>query len=316
MRWPAQTVIMQLLRALLAELAVVCAAHGRPITIATYNVENYVAADRRVDEVYRLAYPKPEAAKSALRAVIRALDADVLALQEMGPAGYLEELRRDLRAEGLDYPYVALAEAADADRHIAALSRIPFRSVQVHAGLDFQYCGGRARVKRGVIEVVLPAGGVDLTLFLVHLHSRFTERADDPEAALFRAGEAKAVRELVLRRFPDPAGARFVILGDCNDARNSKPLRLLTRRGDTVIAELTRAVDAQGEAWTYFYRKDDSYSRVDYVLVSPGLIPAVGEGSARVYDGPGVREASDHRPVVVRLNLPGEPAGKDLGSDH
>jgi endonuclease/exonuclease/phosphatase family metal-dependent hydrolase len=311
MRWPAQAVIKQLFRALLAELVIVCAGHGRPVTIATYNVENYVATDRRVDEVYRLAYPKPEAAKSALRAVIRALDADVLALQEMGPAGYLEELRRDLRAEGLDYPYVALAEAVDTDRHVAALSRIPFRSVQAHADLDFRYCGGRARVKRGVLEVVLPAGGIDLTLFLVHLRSRFTERADDPGAAIYRAGEAGAVRDLVLRRFPDPAGACFVILGDCNDTKNSKPLRLLTKRGNTMIAAFTKAVDPQGEVWTYFYRKDDTYSCVDYILVSPGLVPAVAKGSACVYNGPGVREASDHRPVAVRLEMPDGPAGQD-----
>ena len=141
-------------------------------------------------------------------------------------------------------------------------------------------------------------------MFLVHLRSRFTERADDPGAARYRAGEAGAVRELVLRRFPDPAASRFLILGDCNDTKNSKPLRLLTRRGSTLIATLTKAADPQGAVWTYYYRKDDTYSRVDYILVSPGLAPEVAEGSARVYEGPGVREASDHRPVVVRLDVP------------
>ena len=305
-----------LLRFLLAELAMLCAAHGGPLTVATYNVENYVVTDRRVGEVYHPAYPKPEAAKSALRAVIRALDADVLAVQEMGPAGYLEELRRDLRAEGLDYPYVALAEALDADRHVAALSRFPFRRVQTHADLDFRYGEGRARVKRGVLEIVLPGDGSDLTLFLVHLHSRHTDRADDPGAASYRAGEAGAVRDLVLRRFPNPALARFLILGDCNDTRNSRPLRLLTKRGQTAIAAFTKAVDRQGEAWTYYYAKDETYSRVDYILVSPGLAPAVPDGGARVYDGPGVRDASDHRPVVVRLDLPGKPAESDPVSRH
>jgi endonuclease/exonuclease/phosphatase family metal-dependent hydrolase len=190
---------------------------------------------------------------------------------------------------------------------VAAFSRLPFRNVQTHAGLDFPYFGGRAKVKRGVLEIVVPAGAADLTLFLVHLRSRFTERADDPGAALYRAGEAAAVRDLVLRHFPDPSAARFVILGDFNDTKNSKPLRLLTRRGDAVIATLAKAVDSQGGAWTYTYAKEDTYSRVDYILVSPGLAPAVVEGSARIYDGPGVREASDHRPVALRLELPEKP---------
>lgn len=302
-----QASVHRLLGALLVEAMVAGGAGAGSVTVATYNVENYVAADRRVDEVYRPAYPKPEAAKTALRAVIRALDADVLALQEMGPDGYLEELRRDLRAEGLDYPHVAMAEAVDADRHVAVLSRIPFGRVQTHADLDFRYFGGRAKVKRGLLEVAVTVDGTELTLFVVHLRSRFTERPDDPGATLFRAGEAAAVRDLVLRRFPDPAAARFLVLGDCNDTRNSKPLRLLTRRGGTMIATLAKAADPDGETWTYYYHRDDTYSRVDYVLVSPGLASAVAAGGARVYDGPGVREASDHRPVVVRLELPSGP---------
>jgi endonuclease/exonuclease/phosphatase family metal-dependent hydrolase len=302
-----QASVHRLLGALLVEAMVAGGASAGSVTVATYNVENYVAADRRVDEVYRPAYPKPEAAKTALRAVIRALDADVLALQEMGPDGYLEELRRDLRAEGLDYPHVAMAEAVDADRHVAVLSRIPFGRVQTHADLDFRYFGGRAKVKRGLLEVAVTVDGTELTLFVVHLRSRFTERPDDPGATLFRAGEAAAVRDLVLRRFPDPAAARFLVLGDCNDTRNSKPLRLLTRRGGTMIATLAKAADPNGETWTYYYHRDDTYSRVDYVLVSSGLASAVAAGGARVYDGPGVREASDHRPVVVRLELPSGP---------
>ena len=142
-----------------------------------------------------------------------------------------------------------------------------------------------------------------MTLFVVHLKSRLTERADDPESARRRAGEAEAVRNFILQRFPDPAAARFLLVGDCNDAVGSKPLRLLTRRGGTVIATVLAAADPQGDTWTYAHRRDGSYLRLDFILVSPGLQPAVAGGTGLVYDGPGVREASDHRPVLVRLEL-------------
>ena len=46
-----------------------------------------------------------------------------------------------------------------------------------------------------------------------------------------------------------------------------------------------------------------SYSRVDLVFISAGLAPFVRDGTARIYDGPGVRQASDHRPVFVVLEL-------------
>jgi endonuclease/exonuclease/phosphatase family metal-dependent hydrolase len=273
------------------------------LTIATYNVENYGPANRMTEAGYRKDYPKPEPEKRALREVIRGMRADVLMLQEMGGQAYLDELRRDLKAEGVDYPHAALATAADADRHLAVLSRRPLRAVTTHSDLEFSYFGAKENVKRGLFEVTVSAGGRDLTLFGLHLKSRFTERPDDPLSAVRRAGEATAVRDRVLRRFPHPAEAHFLILGDCNDSRTSRIAAALQKRGKTEIAVLWPAVDSRGEAWTHLYRREESYTRVDMVFVSPGLRKAVGDGPARIYDGPGVREASDHRPVVITLKL-------------
>ncbi|MBL9199027.1 MAG: endonuclease/exonuclease/phosphatase family protein, partial [Opitutaceae bacterium] len=143
----------------------------------------------------------------------------------------------------------------------------------------------------------------DVTLFALHLKSRYTERPDDPMSATRRAAEATAVRDRVLKRFSDPATARFLILGDCNDGRTSKAVGFLQKRGKTEIAKLLPAADSRGETWTHAYRKEDSYSRVDQILVSPGLFPGVKGGAGRIHDGPGVREASDHRPIVVEFVL-------------
>src|SRR3954462_10596084 len=92
---------------------VAAAVGAETITVATYNIENYGPADRMTEAGFRQNYPKPEAEKASLRRVIRGLNADVLVLQEMGAAPYLEELRRDLKAGGLAYGYWAVASAAD-----------------------------------------------------------------------------------------------------------------------------------------------------------------------------------------------------------
>lgn len=279
-------------------------ARGETLTLATYNIENYGPADRMTDAGYRKEYPKPEAAKRALRTVLRRIDADIVVLQEMGPRAYLDELRRDLKSEGLDYPHAALAEAADPDRHVALLSKRPLVRSATHANVQFTYFGKKEPVKRGLLEVAVMTDAGELTLFAFHLKSRLTERPDDPLAATRRAAEATAIRDFVLKKFPAPATARFVLLGDCNDVKNSRALAFLQKRGDTEIATALPAADSRGETWTYLLRREETYSRPDYILVSPALLTAVHAGVSRIDDGEGVREASDHRPVFVKLALP------------
>lgn len=278
-------------------------ARAEPLTIATYNVENYTPANRTTgDGVYRKEYPKPEAEKEALRAVIRQMDADVVALQEIGGAAYLRELQRDLKSEGVDYPHAVTMEAADGDRMTAVLSRRAPSGVTKHADLVFKYFDGTEAVRRGLLEVRVPAAGGEVTLFVVHLKSRYTERADDSGAAIRRAGEAVAVRDRVLAVFPDPQTARFVIAGDFNDGRTARPVRAMLDRGKTRIAEWLPAADSRGHVWTHFFRRDDSYSRVDHLLVSPGLAARVKGGVGRIHDSAEVGQASDHRPVLVTID--------------
>jgi endonuclease/exonuclease/phosphatase family metal-dependent hydrolase len=271
------------------------------VVVATYNVENYGPVDRRIDSEFRPVYPKPEAEKRALRVAIEAVRADVLALQEMGGPSYLEELRRDLKSEGLDYPFSACVEAQDVHRHVAILSRLPLKSVQPHSSLEFAYRGGRERVKRGLLEAVVMDRDGEFTVFALHLKSRLTERPDDPQAQARRLAEALAVREFIRARFPDPARARYAILGDFNDGKSSPALRRLTRVGETVLCVCLTATDSRGETWTEVYRKEGIYTDLDHILMSPALLPAVSNGSARIYDGAETAEASDHRPVWATL---------------
>ena len=275
---------------------------GNGLSVATYNVENYLLADRLVDGVFRPGYPKPEPAKEALRKVIRHMDADVLAIQEMGALPYLKELQRDLVLEGCPYPHMELLESDDKERHVAVLSRRPFKKVIRHTDLAFDYFGRTEPVKRGLLEVVIDHAGRDVSIFGLHLKSRYTDRSDDPSSNLRRTSEALAIRQRILARYPKPEDALFLVVGDFNDVPRSKALMRLTRVGERAIAQMLPAEDTRGETWTHFYRKEDSYSRVDYILVSPGLAPQVLGGRARIVDVPEVSHASDHRPVIVQLD--------------
>lgn len=290
---------------LLAILLALAAAALAPaaLTVAAYNIENYTLADRMVDGVYRAAYPKPEKEKVALRQVIAGISPDILALEEMGPQAYLDDFQRELKQAGQDFPHTVLLEAADTDRHVAVLSKVPFKEVRRHTRVPISYFGQPDVVKRGVLEVVFATVAGDFSVFIVHFKSKHTERKDDPGSALQRALEAEAVRDLVLARYPDPAKAKFIVCGDWNDTRNSRPVQAMQKRGDTAIGEILPASDSRGEGWTHFFRRDVTYSHIDYLMVSPALKPFVADGRAKIWDGPGTTEASDHRAVYLQLKF-------------
>lgn len=273
-------------------------------TLATYNLANYNLTDRQIEGAFLAVYPKPEADKTALRRVIHQIDADVLALQEIGGSEFLYELQRDLRREGLVYDEAVVLDAVDEQRKVGVLSRRPLTHVGRHTDLDFKYFSGRELVKRGMLEVRFETSAGEVALFVVHLKSRRTERRDDPSASLRRGKEATAARGRILALFPEPDQARFIIAGDFNEGPMHRPVRAFSRIGERPISSLVPAADSRGETWTHRYRRNDEYSRVDFVMVSELLIPWVQDGTGWIPDGPDVLRASDHRPVVVTFDVP------------
>jgi endonuclease/exonuclease/phosphatase family metal-dependent hydrolase len=273
------------------------------ITVAAFNVENYTLADRMVDGVFRPAYPKPANEKAALRLVIAGINPDILAVTEMGNAPYLADFQRELRQAGQNFPHAVVLEAGDPDRHVAVLSKIPLKDVRRHARVPITYFGQPDVVKRGVLEVIIGTSEGDVSIFVIHLKSKRTERKDDPEGAAQRALEAEAVRDLVLARYPDPKNAKFIVCGDWNDTRGTRSVRALLARGDLTIGELVPAADSRGEVWTHYFRREDTYTRIDYLMVSPGLKPFVAGGRGAIHDGPGAMQGSDHRAVYLSLTL-------------
>ncbi len=275
---------------------------GEPPRIATWNVANSGPTGRVTAAGYRSDYPKPEAEKAALRAVLRRLDAEVVALQEMGPPAYLAELARDLAREGLVYPHRAIAEDGEPRRN-ALLSRRPLRAVRTHHEVEFSHLGQPTRLRRGLLEATLDTPAGTVTLIVLHLKSPLSDDPRDPRAEALRRAEAGAVRDRLWERFPDPRLTPFLVLGDCNEVPSGPAVQTLRRRGRTELLRLVPAADERGDTWTHHYRRGETYARVDLILLSPALAPWLA-APGQILDGPDVRLASDHRPVVLELEPP------------
>ena len=269
------------------------------LTVATYNVQNYLSMGRMVDGKYRRDYPKPEDEKRALRANILAVSPDILALQEMGDIPYLEELQRDLKRDGLDYPYVYLGVGIDDIRHTAVLSKVEPIGFKKHLDLRFKYFDGTLTPQRGLLELKFaPVDGLPaFSLYVVHLKSKRTVRSDDYESAIMREKEARVIRDRILRDHGEGPDAAYLVVGDFNDLRNGAPIKRFLEIGGRETGRLLDVWDEDGFYWTYFWSRAHLYSRIDYIIAGASMFDYwTGEGQVH-----GKTDGSDHRLLWARF---------------
>jgi endonuclease/exonuclease/phosphatase family metal-dependent hydrolase len=241
------------------------------LRIVTYNVHKCVGLDRRV---------RP----ARIASVLRELDADVIALQEVvcHADGAAEMNQARFIAEELGYEY-CLGENR---RHKGAaygnvvLSRLPWGCVENY---DITW---RGRERRGALRVDIQIDGDEgqrtpLHLFNVHLGTAFIERRDQARAL---------VGEKILRR-PDLEGVR-VVLGDFNEFPRGLATRLLSQE----------------------FRAADTRTHLKSARTYPGILP-VAHLDHIYFDPPlalarltlhkslTALVASDHLPLVADFEL-------------
>lgn len=273
--------------------------------VATYNVANYL------DQAEGTRVAKTPEAKAKVRECIAALKPDVIAFEEMGSLSALEELRGSLKAAGLDFPHWELVSGWDTNIHVAVLSRFPIVARRSHTNDSFLLSGKRFRVSRGIAELDIRVSPTyQFTLFAVHLKSkRLVAEADEAE---LRLQEAKILREKIDARLAVNPKVNIVVLGDFNDNKDSKSTRAILGVGKGKLVD-TRPAERNGDhtppanpswdppniTWTHFYGKEDTYSRIDYIMVNQGMAREWVRDETYVLAVANWGAASDHRPIVA-----------------
>ena len=288
--------------------SLILAAETPRFKVVTYNVENYLV-ERSGTRV-----AKPEAARRKVTETLVSLKPDVVALQEIGPTNALLELQSRLRQAGLDLPHWEHVSGYDTNIFVAILSRFPITARRSHSNESFLLEGRRFRTSRGLLEVDLEVGpDYRFTLFTAHLKSkRAIGAADEGE---MREQEARVLRRLVEARLAADPKANVLVCGDFNDTKDSPALKALLGRSSNRHLVDTRPVERNGDqaasenpkwdprhvSWTHFYGKEDTYSRIDYILLSTGMAREWRREGSYLPTLPDWGIASDHRPVVCEF---------------
>ena len=282
-------------------------AYGKDFVFAGYNVENY--APLVIPGETKSGRPgKTAEAANAVVQVVKEIGPDILGVCEMGAAPHFEEFRKRLKEAGLGYCDFEWVDSADPGRHLALVSRFPIVARQSVADLPYESHGIRQKVRRGFLDVTVQIHpGFRLRIVGAHLKSKLPTPEGAPD--LERRQEAHLLRQHIEEILAADPAMPLLLFGDFNDTKDQPTIQEITgRRGAPNALTELRLADSVGDHWTYYWKTDDVYSRIDFLFVNRALSPCVVHEGCSVYRSPLWNEASDHRPVIATFHPPADPS--------
>jgi endonuclease/exonuclease/phosphatase family metal-dependent hydrolase len=272
------------------------------IVFASYNVQNYLRMDRRVENKNLKNAPKPENEIEAVIKVLTTIKPDILGLVEMGDESMLEDLQKRLKAAGLDLPHREWLQAADEVRHVCLLSRFPIVARNSRGDISFDLNGKRERFNRGILDVTVDVHP-SYRLRLVGAHLKSRRVIDEYDEAWMRAKEAWFLREHLVSILEADPQTNLLLFGDLNDTKNNYPIReIIGKRGTPHHMMDLWLRDSRNERWTHFWKTADEYARIDYIMVSPALVKEIRFDKSGINDSPFWNDASDHRAIYTTIS--------------
>jgi len=302
-----------------------------PFALATFNVKN-------------LLEPRDERERATLRdkldaiaTQIRACDADVVGLQEVGPIDLVRAVVDRVKGlKGLPYgdPIIGTPDARGI--RCALLARVPVvyarivtaeaLSFPVFRTCDPEPFGARIPLRRGVVHARVDVSGLGaVDVLVVHFKSSLPVGLRDASGAevppltprdraagmlrslVWRGAEALHARKLVddiLAR--DPSG-RVAVVGDLNDGPSSLVVRALRSEGEGELFDCAAGVET---AARFSVLHQGSPAQIDHALVTANLYARLAHArflNAALRDHGAFDPAepisvdSDHAPLVVRF---------------
>lgn len=243
----------------------------KTLTIASYNVENLFDLYKSGNE-YTEYIPNTSSNWNQktykiklknISKVIKEIDADIIALQEIESLQALKDLRHTLKMEGLYYQYYKIADKKNTTIKVAILSKIPFvYNQEIRVTSSYKY--------RNILESKFNIEGKELYIFTNHWKAK-----NGPES--MRIISAKALVKRVKEIGHDK---NIILLGDFN-SDYEEYIRFKRKRkhndtsGKTGINHILKSIKQNQIASKTRYEKnsfynlwydEDKYERYTYIF--------------------------------------------------
>lgn len=244
-----------------------------------------------------------QGAIESIAEAIRAIDADVVALQEVENEGVVKDLVAKLKMKGLEYPYYWVGKGNDpTGQDVAVLSKFPRSGNLVRSYSDEREYyltesdpGNESNTGLSkALRVDLEVHGEEVSVFVFHLKSQLGGHVSDSQ----RQAQASIARRITLPLIRE--GKKLIVMGDLNADRGSKTL--LRLRGfddiDADLSQITNHRNFKGSKWTYEYQ--GRTQQIDHILVSPMLRKNIKSGKVIEFHDETV---SDHNAIFANFEF-------------
>ena len=274
-------------------------AKSKEVRFLSYNLKNYLTMKRYADGKAHDSH-KPESEITQLIDIIESAKPDILGVCEIGTDKDLKNLQTRLKKAGVDLPHSHRTYGGDSVRALAILSRLPILSWALPKKMSYQLDGRPFKLSRGILDVTIQLPDKKIRFLGVHLKSKRPSELADQE--LMRRNESILLRkhiDLILNTHPKTL---LIAYGDFNDTKRAKAIYTVKGRSHSKNhMEMLELKDSRGENWTHNWKREDIYSRFDYVMVNKNLAPFINQKASRILDPENWDQASDHRALLLLI---------------
>ena len=299
-------------------------SHAETLTIGSYNVRNFydVFDDPYTEDEATPVKPRVEIKQVA--AALRAMDADIVVLQEVENEPVLRAMLQEFWPDS-GYRFIACGDTnSGRGMRQGVLSRYPIIEMRSTRFVPLTHpdAPGRSwRFARDLTRATIETDdGQTVEVFAVHLKSN-RDGPDDPDSRLYRTAEAMAIKRMIRAELENDPELLAVVAGDFNSNYETRPeqprpwpamAHLLADDPVTrsaLLVDLHRELSAADRV-TIPPSEHFPAATFDYILATPAMAERCVPGSARVYPLPEPLSGSDHFPVSASFELSKQPDGR------